>query len=369
MIDHKRTLIKKIIKFLLKFFHINIKPHIIFDPSRAFHFYHLLPIIEILVKDNRVNITIIKDDDFDESNFNLNNVKFISFDKLWHDWFGIYDVFITTDYERSPGWAGVLTTICMFHGAGPKISYIRDLRINDYDMIFTPGPSTGSVAENYVNDNVKIVPIGLPVLDKLCIPVQFDLPKSVSFDAKKPILLYAPSWSSNVSLVSMDDLILEALKNLDDYNIIIRPHPLLFKPELCGGIDWEKKLLSIESDQIKISYPMKHSAYDLMPFVDVLMGDMSSIVYEFLVINKPIIIYMKDEILGNYDADHFIEPLNHATSRLNSPTELNEILRNIEKISIEKHEGRKKLMDQTFYNVGTASKNAVENLYKICNLR
>lgn len=97
-------------------------------------------------------------------------------------------------------------------------------------------------------------------------------------------ILYAPTWRDCESSSSFDSAIKLLIETLPDHlNLIIKPHPNLFSsPELfeLHFYQYEKKKnVAILSDFPPI--------YPLLDFVDIYLGDMSSIGYDFLTFRKP----------------------------------------------------------------------------------
>lgn len=330
--------------------------YIVFDACEKFHYFHLEPILEEFLNDPAYKVTIIKWHGFTEQD-RLPGVTYINFQDFWHNWFSIYDILLTTELERKPEWFN-RHAICMFHGAGPKISYITSPPINEYNYIFSVGQSTYDAQYNYVNSDVKVVKIGLPITDQLLTDKRPALPASITLNENKPTLLYAPSWALDHSLVSMDEDILNELGKITSHNIIVRPHPNLLIPERCHGKDWNIHIDKLKAKGIQISYGNDHSIYKILSYVDVLMGDISSVVYEYLVLDKPIIIYMKKDSLKAFGAEKLIEPLMRASTLLDTPSNLKPLLQ--QSYDISNSPGRKELLNNTLFHVGTATKYAVD---------
>jgi len=359
--DYVRILIKKGRRVIRNGLRRKQKRSIIFDACERFHYFHIEPIIRKLIQDNQYDISIIKWNGFKEQDKIL-GINYISFDEFWHDMFGLYDILVSTELERRPGWFTDGTAICMFHGAGPKISYLKNPAINDYNILFCVGPTTYDALKEYVNDDVMIEKIGLPITDSLTTNQTPSLPKNITIDYTKPTLLYAPSWSLKPDLVSMDEEILYNLSKITDYNIIIRPHPNLLHSSKCGGVDWAPKLNKLTQSGIQISYSADHSVYELLPHIDILLGDISSVTYEFLILDRPIILYMKDHVLLDFEAENFIQPLLNATNRLQDAGKLDDLLVNISLNDNLKQPSRKFLLKTTLFNVGSATSHAVNAL-------
>ncbi|VAW58672.1 hypothetical protein MNBD_GAMMA11-2962 [hydrothermal vent metagenome] len=366
MPDLKRTLVKKYIRLLRSAFPwaVDTRKHIVFEACEKFHYFHMEPIIENIIKDGRFRVSIVKWSGFDKQDM-LPGVNYLSFNEFWHDWFNIYDILITTELERRPGWFQNGTAICMFHGAGPKMSYIKNPEINAYDVVFSVGPMTYKVQQAFVKKSVSVEKIGLPITDGLISDEPVPLPESINLDSSKPTLLYAPSWSTNPDLISMDNDILDALAGLHNYNVIIRPHPLLLAPEKCRDFDWNPKINELKASGIQISYAKDHSIYEIMQRIDVLLGDISSVTYEYLVFDKPVVLYMKEGVLAAFDAEEFATPLLDASTRLNAAGDLKSTLNALNDGNDNKQSAaRKKLRDDTFYNIGTATECAVRTIEK-----
>jgi len=361
MSDVKRTIVKKFIK-LIQLLIPKLgckKTHIVFEACEKFHYMHIESVVKSFVEDDKFKVTIIKWANFDPAD-KIPNIIYKTFNEFWHDWFTIYDILVTTELERRPGWFDGIA-IGMSHGAGPKMSYMKNPAINDYDVIFSVGPMTYEVQKAYVNESILVEKVGLPITDNL-LKEKNNLPSTIRLSSSKSTILYAPSWSNKKDLISMDDAILHELSNLQDYNIIIRPHPNLLNPAKCNGIDWNVKMDELKKLGLQISYSQDHSVYEILQHVDILIGDMSSVTYEFLILDRPIILYMKEGVLSEYDADDFFEPLIQATTSLKSANLLSGILKTLYNNKIS--EARNKLLNRTLFNVGKSTDYAITAIKK-----
>jgi len=366
MTDTIRFLVKNTLRLIRSAFlyKSKTKTHIVFEACEKFHYFHMEPIVQALLGNDKFKITIVKWNNFSESE-ELEGIRYITFNQFWHDWFSLYDIMLSTELERRPSWFKNGTAICMFHGAGPKLSYMKTPAINDYDIIFSVGPTTYKAQKEYVENHVKVEKIGLPISDMLLNIDNPPIPKPLELNSLKPTLLYAPSWSLTTEHISMDNGILDALSSLDQYNVIIRPHPNLLNPKKCNGIDWNIKLKEVEKAGVQLSFSHDHSAYELLPHADILLGDISAVTYEFLILERPIILYMKDGILEAFGAEEMSAPLLSATTKLQSAAELKDVLDKLRNNDSEKSLARKELLKQTLFNVGHATEAAIDVISKI----
>lgn len=365
MNDIKRIIVKKCIKFIQSIlpWPRSHKVHIVFDGQVKFHYFHLESIVKQIIKDKRYRVSIIKWADFN-SDDQIPGVTYKTFNQFWHDWFTIYDILLSTDLERRPSWFTDGIAICMFHGAGAKMSYFRKPEINDYNVIFSVGPMSYNVQKEFVNKTVAVEKIGLPISDFLIQNTKHPIPSSLQLDNTKPTMLYAPSWAYNAENVSMDDAILNELAKINHYNVIIRPHPNLLKPSSCNGYDWNISINKLKTKGVLISYSDDHSVYEILPHVDLLIGDISAVTFEYLVLNRPIILYMKESVLDAYEAPEFVKPMLSATTRLGSANMLPKILKNINTENDNHTKARNELLNNMLYNIGGATDCAVETIAK-----
>ena len=155
----------------------------------------------------------------------------------------------------------------------------------------------------------------------------------LSLDEKKQTILYAPTWKGTSVSKAKDDTqqIVSDLKYLqerigDRYNLLVKVHPFLFK------------LASQTPELKKMLVPDFVDTNELLSTVDLLVTDYSSIFFDYLVTNKPIIFY-------TWDADIYAEERGQYISNEELPgpivynaDELAEVITNIKDIQ-KRYEG------------------------------
>jgi hypothetical protein len=191
---------------------------------------------------------------------------------------------------------GVKTQV--FHGlAGEKKGHFR-IR-NYFDLYLTQGPYFTrwfSKAANKHKD-FSVVETGWPKLDIYGKELhKYDLDKLSllkKYSAKK-IILYAPTFSP--SLTSAPHLLsqIEELALEKEYLIVIKFHDLMAK----NLIDSYKKLSMSFKNVLFIE---ERNIIKYLLIADLMISDTSSVVYEFLLLDKPVITFKNNSLAINWD--------------------------------------------------------------------
>jgi len=191
---------------------------------------------------------------------------------------------------------GVKTQV--FHGlAGEKKGHFR---IRSYfDLYLTQGPYftrwfSRAAAKH---KNFSVVETGWPKLDVYGKELyKYDSDKLTllkNFKAKK-IILYAPTFSP--SLTSAPHLLtqIEELAKSKEYLIVIKFHDLMAE----NLIDSYKKLSMRFKNVLFIE---ERNIIKYLLIADLMISDTSSVVYEFLLLNKPVITFKNNSLAINWD--------------------------------------------------------------------
>ncbi|MCU9613263.1 CDP-glycerol glycerophosphotransferase family protein [Caldibacillus lycopersici] len=166
------------------------------------------------------------------------------------------------------------------------------------DYILSPNTHTTKVyTESYKLRGLyegKIIEEGYPRID---LTLNTDRNKfmiylrslGIKMDEKKKNILYAPTWKGNSVSTPKDDVlqIIADMSELaskvgNEYNILIKVHPFLYK-QATSYAELNGKLI-----------PDYIDANELQSIVDVLITDYSSIFFDFLVTGRPILFYAWD---------------------------------------------------------------------------
>jgi len=191
---------------------------------------------------------------------------------------------------------GVKTQV--FHGlAGEKKGHFR-IR-NYFDLYLTQGPYFTrwfSKAANTHKD-FSVVETGWPKLDiygKELHKYDSDKLSLLKKYSAKKIILYAPTFSP--SLTSAPHLLsqIEELALEKEYLIVIKFHDLMAK----NLIDSYKKLSMSFKNVLFIE---ERNIIKYLLIADLMISDTSSVVYEFLLLDKPVITFKNNSLAINWD--------------------------------------------------------------------
>jgi len=117
--------------------------------------------------------------------------------------------------------------------------------------------------------------------------------------ANKKTILYAPTWDDFEKSSSLYDAYKYIINELpQEYNLIIKIHPNLYGQDpakverILGYCEGKDSILWLED------FP---SIYPLLDFIDIYIGDASSIGYDFVTFNKPMVLLNQNNRIADKD--------------------------------------------------------------------
>lgn len=175
----------------------------------------------------------------------------------------------------------------------------------------------------------------------------------------KESILYAPTWKgTNVSKANNDVLqILADINYLESqvghkYNIFIKVHPFLYA-EAAQNHNLKSRLI-----------PDFVDTNELLSMIDLLITDYSSIFFDFLVTNKPIIFYTWDSDVYSEQRGQYIDNKDLPGPILYNSFELAESITNIDSIKGEYKSNYKKMQNKfTNYEDGRVTERVVNHVF------
>lgn len=213
--------------------------------------------------------------------------------------------------------------------------------------------------------------IGMPKLDCLVDGSlkRNELLSAMGIDPERKTILYAPTWSPHSSVVSMGE---ELVKRLGErgYAVIVKLHDrsrdLLYVNS--GGVDWGARLEPL----LKRFGGVLAAGANSSPYLsaaDIMITDHSSVGFEYLLLDRPLIRIHVPELIQNTDIEpSYVDLLASAST---SVTNIEETVAAVERGFLEgrdKSAARVAVANEMFYKPGTATDRAVNELYELMEL-
>ena len=264
-----------------------------------------------------------------------------------------------------------------FHGVAGKYRTIYDSpaqSMRSWDRLFFINErrlqhfiACGAIDEG--TDAARL--IGMPKLDCL---VDGSLKRdevliSLGIDPARRTVLYAPTWSPHSSVVSMGE---ELVKRLGEagYAVIVKLHDRSRDLQYVnsGGVDWGARLEPLLKKYGGVLATGNNSS-PYLAAADVMVTDHSSVGFEYLLLDRPLIRIHLTELIKNTDIEpSYVELLASAST---SVTSIDETIAAIERAFVaggEKSVTRIAVANEMFYKPGTATDRAVKELYELMEL-
>ncbi len=174
----------------------------------------------------------------------------------------------------------------IFHGTSDKpFNFHKSL--DQYDLILVPGKKmVRDIVQRELASQSKIIPIGYPKIDDFLLS-NFNnsaYKKKEGMDENKKTVLYSPTWNDPDRYSSFSKFVGVILKNLQDFNVIVKPHTNILRYRPCQIV----KAYMVKRKNCFI-YP---NSPDILPFMsisDIMLTDISSVSHEYISFGKPMV--------------------------------------------------------------------------------
>ena len=205
----------------------------------------------------------------------------------WLCKFSAPDVLFSADFLLATGSAR--HSIQIYHGVSIK-NYFLNPRIHDYTSVFALGPY---MLRRYVEKGFfeagdpRLKPVGFAKTDRLTNGA-LDARRTreqCGLDPALPTVVYAPSWGAESSLNKYGEALLTALHGWGG-NTLVKLHDNDYDPRYARR-DWRAFLDRLVGPRFAAP-----RSWDVIPFLqaaDLLVTDISSVGFEFLQVDRPIL--------------------------------------------------------------------------------
>lgn len=223
---------------------------------------------------------------------------------LWHR----YDLIVCTDvYAKFPLRRSPRVFLNHGPGIGRRLLERSPFRktLYDFDLVLLSGEEDRDLlqrlcAAEFVANKVK--PVGFPYLDRLSASAatRGGYLHALGLDPDKPVVLLAPSWRGLQEIHDCKpgyfESLIETLRDLD-FNLLIKLHACSFNKVMTQGVDWYERLRCYIGGHVGLDREVDD--IPALQHADVLISDISSRAYNFMLLDKPVILLVPDGLFSD----------------------------------------------------------------------
>lgn len=289
-----------------------------------------------------------------------------------------FDLYINTDFWNTTWLPRRTRRVHMFHGVAGKYELDAPTRIaplvSTFDrLMFANLDRLKRYAEAGLVDpeSPRAALIGYPKVDCL-VDGSLDRRQILSrlgLDARRPTVLYAPTWSPHSSLNTSGDAIVHALAQLD-VNVIVKLHDrsLDLTERGAGGVDWRAHFEGLCQDH-RIHLAEGSDASPYLYIADLLVTDHSSVGFEFMLLDRPIVVMDAPTLLRHGRINPQKAMLLRSAAHVVQGTEALSATVLAALANPSQHSVRRTaISSELFYRPGGATARAVQCIYQLLGL-
>lgn len=267
--------------------------------------------------------------------------------------------------------------VLMFHGVAGKYSHVYDTpdrSMRDWDRLFFINRRR---LDNYVRagaidaDSPAARLVGYPKLDCLVDGSlkRDDVLNEIGLDPSRPTILYAPTWSPYSSLNAMGEDLVKSLVAAG-YAVIVKLHDRSRDPQHkhSGGVDWVARLRPI----LRAGGGLLADGSDACPYMaaaDALITDHSSVGFEYLLLDRPVIRIHIPELIARTDINpDYVGLLQAASTAVTNVKEAVAAVNGCLGDTESQSQSRRAIARELFHEPGTSTARAVRELCEVIEL-
>jgi CDP-glycerol glycerophosphotransferase (TagB/SpsB family) len=182
-------------------------------------------------------------------------------------------------------------------------------------------------------------------------------------------VLYAPTWTPYSSLNAIGEAVITGLIDAG-YTVLVKPHENSFDMayENSGGIDWAARLDPLLRRENGVLV-RDGNASPWLVAADVLVSDHSSIGFEYLLLDRPLIRIEVPELIRRAGIpDEYVALMASASTTVHTAQDVLENVRRALADPGPQTESRRHVAAELFHAPGTATARAVKELYGLIQL-
>jgi glycosyltransferase involved in cell wall biosynthesis len=210
-----------------------------------------------------------------------------------------FDAYINTDFWNMTWLRRDVRRIHLFHGVAGKYGLDAPVHIAPavatFDRLMFPNRDRlmrYAKAGLVDSDSERAALVGYPKVDCL-VDGSLDrlaIQSSLGVDPSAPTVVYAPTWSPYSSLNAIGDRVIRALARMG-VNVIVKLHDRSYDGATrgSGGVDWRVYLRRV-CREWNVHFAEDPDASPYLFVADALVTDHSSVGFEFMLLDRPIVV-------------------------------------------------------------------------------
>jgi hypothetical protein len=276
------------------------RPRVLFEAASPVSLAVFRPVLDVLSRDPRIEVWFTAYDDAWTADdiFGAAGITERVVDSRTAAWMKV-DAYINTDFWNMTWLPRRTTRIHMFHGVAGKYGLDAPTRIApvvaSFDCLMFPNQDRLNryVAAGLIDPNsAQASLVGYPKTDCL-VNGSLDraaIARTLGLDLRLPTVLYAPTWSRFSSLHAGGVEMITRLAERE-MNVVVKLHDRSFDGTASGsgGIDWRARLEGL-SRRCRLHVARGSDASPYLSVADVLVTDHSSIGFEFMLLDRPLVV-------------------------------------------------------------------------------
>jgi hypothetical protein len=289
-----------------------------------------------------------------------------------------FDLYINTDFWNMTWLKRRTRRVHLFHGVAGKYGldapgrFAPSVAAFDCLMFANRDRLRRYVEAGLVDDDPRQAAlVGYPKVDCL-VDGSLDrqeLERTFGLDSTKPTVLYAPTWSPYSSLNTFGKQLIRQLASLNA-NVIVKIHDRSFDnaARASGGIDWRAYLQSVCRDG-HVHFADGADASRYLAVADVLVTDHSSVGFEFMLLDRPVLVVDCPELIdrARISSDK-VTMLRRASTVVSDPHRIADAVEAAFADPTRLSAERRSTAAELFYRPGTAAIRAARHLYDLLSL-
>jgi len=286
-----------------------------------------------------------------------------------------FDGYINTDFWDMTWLPRRTRRMHFFHGVAGKYGLDAPVRIAPivatFDRLMFPNRDR---LRRYAEaglidaDSPQAALIGYPKVDCLVDGSlnRSDTLRRAGADRSAPTVLYAPTWSPYSSLNTIGLEVISALGGLG-LNVIVKLHDRSYDRTRrgSGGVDWRRSLQH-ECERHGARLVEDADASPWLHAADLLVTDHSSVGFEFMLLDRPIVVLDCPELIAKARVNpDKVSTLRSAAEVVRGANDLAFAVTAALDNPGEHRTERRRIADELFYCPGSATSRAVQSIYEL----